>query len=123
MIKELLGIVYSYLNWASDQKYLVLFSNTEYIKKIWEKHTLFEIKSFNNYRFENYYTEWSVNRVLHRDNDKPAGEYKSGTKMWYKNGKCHRGRDLPAVEWFNGNKEWYRNGKYKKECKNILNAQ
>jgi hypothetical protein len=33
-------------------------------------------------------------------------------KQWYKNGLRHRENDKPAVEWKNGEKEWYINDKF-----------
>jgi len=49
---------------------------------------------------------------LHRDNDKPAVEWASGSKEWWINGKWHRDNDKPAVEWSNGSKLWCVNGKF-----------
>jgi CRISPR/Cas system CMR-associated protein Cmr5 small subunit len=55
--------------------------------------------------------EWyNASGELHRDNDLPAIEYKSGDKEWYVNGKYHRDNDLPAIEYPGGSKEWYVNG-------------
>jgi len=54
---------------------------------------------------------------LHSFNDKPAIEYSSGSKRWYKDGKRHR-LDGPAVEYNNGSKEWYYEGKNIK-CESI----
>jgi len=47
---------------------------------------------------------------LHSFNDKPAVEYSTGTKKWYKDGKRHR-LDGPAVEYNDGYKAWYKEGK------------
>ena len=53
---------------------------------------------------------WYRKGQLHRENDKPAIEYVSGTKYWYYKGQIHRENDKPAVEEVNGTKEWYRKG-------------
>jgi GNAT superfamily N-acetyltransferase len=49
---------------------------------------------------------------LHRENDKPAIEYKDGQKVWYKNGIIHRENNKPAIEWADGGKAWYINGMF-----------
>jgi hypothetical protein len=54
-----------------------------------------------------YYVDYS----LHRDNDKPAKEYKNGPKYWYLHGKLHRDDDKPAIAYTDGSKSWYQNGK------------
>ena len=46
------------------------------------------------------------NGKFHRDNDKPAQIYKSGTKYWFKNGKFHRDNDKPALIYSDGSKYW-----------------
>ena len=49
---------------------------------------------------------------LHRDNDFPAIEAKSGIKYWYNEGKLHRDnaeKDLPAVVHPDGYQRYYRN--------------
>ena len=51
-----------------------------------------------------------LNNQLHSFNDRPAVEYASGKKQWYKYGQLHR-RDLHAVEWVGGTKDWYWNDK------------
>jgi len=56
-----------------------------------------------------YKTEWYQNGKLHRI-DKPAIEYKNGSKFWYQNGEKHR-TDGPAVEFSSGNVEYWENGK------------
>ncbi len=48
---------------------------------------------------------------LHRDNDRPAIEYISGSKSWYKNGEWHRDNDKPAIVWVDAKDQWYTNGK------------
>jgi hypothetical protein len=53
---------------------------------------------------------WYQNGLRHRDEDKPAIEYKNGDKKWYKFNQLHRDDDKPAIEYANGNKEWYQNG-------------
>jgi hypothetical protein len=58
-----------------------------------------------------YNIGYHIDNKLHRDNDKPAIEYASGSKEWYQNGKRHRGNDKPAVEYADGIKEWWSNGK------------
>ena len=57
-------------------------------------------------KINNYGTIYYKNGKLHRDNDLPAVEYKSGSKEWYKEGKIHR-IDGPAIERYNGDKYWY----------------
>jgi len=55
---------------------------------------------------------WKLpNGDLHRGNDLPAVERKSGDKEWYVNGKHHRENNKPAIEYKNGEKFWYVNGK------------
>jgi len=56
--------------------------------------------------------EWFVNEKRHRDNDKPAIEWVSGDKEWWVNGQLHRDNDKPAVEWADGYKAWWENGKF-----------
>lgn len=46
---------------------------------------------------------------LHREG-KPAIEYPSGVKRWYRNGNLYRD-DGPAVEYPSGYKEYWLNGK------------
>jgi alpha-N-acetylglucosamine transferase len=53
---------------------------------------------------------WYKDGLLHRDNDKLAVIYISGTQIWYRNGKTHRDNDLPAVIYINGDKHWYNDG-------------
>ena len=53
---------------------------------------------------------WYKNGKLHRDADLPAIECLDGSKTWYVNDLRHRDADLPAVEYYNGDKEWYYNG-------------
>lgn len=139
MIKDCLSIVFPYLDWASDQRYLVLTNSPEYrsegtsrcqyIKKVWKKYTLFEKKHIKYGGWHHYVNgkrhqdddlptiewnngdkQWYKNGKLHRRNGLPAIEYKE-LKEWYKNGECHRDEDLPAVEREYGGKEWWRNGK------------
>ena len=51
----------------------------------------------------------------HSFRGKPAIEFKSGTKYWYKNGLVHR-EDGPALEYANGAKSWYYNdSRYSKQ--------
>jgi hypothetical protein len=45
------------------------------------------------------------NNILHSYNDKPAVEWRDGSKYWYRNGMNHRLYG-PAVE-FNNDKYWY----------------
>jgi hypothetical protein len=52
---------------------------------------------------------WSKNEKTHRDNDKPAIFWFTGSRHWYKNGKLHRS-NKPAIIWFNGTEEWFKNG-------------
>lgn len=40
---------------------------------------------------------WTVNGVLHRDDDLPALIDMCGTKYWYQHGKLHRNGDQPAI--------------------------
>lgn len=47
---------------------------------------------------------------LHRDGDKPAIEYKSGKKCWYRKGQLHRDNDKPALIDEDGNQRWYHHG-------------
>jgi hypothetical protein len=59
----------------------------------------------------NAYISYNIDNKIHRDNDKPAIEYASGTKEWCKNGELHRDNDQPAREWTNGTKSWWKNDK------------
>lgn len=57
------------------------------------------------------YMEWhNAAGQLHRDDDKPAKVFESGTMMWFQAGKYHRDGDLPAVISSDGKQEWYQNG-------------
>ena len=58
---------------------------------------------------------WRLNGLLHREEDLPAVEHNTGTKIWCINNNLHR-ENGPAVEYFDGGKEWYLNGK-KIDCK------
>ena len=58
------------------------------------------------------YKSWSIFNKTHRDNDKPALIYASGTQKWYQNGVLHRDNDNPAVIEEDGTQRWYQNGKY-----------
>ena len=62
---------------------------------------------------------WYKNGKRHRENDKPAVEWKNGYKQWWINGELHRENDKPAVEsaieYANGGKEWWINGKFIKQ--------
>jgi len=53
---------------------------------------------------------WYKNDEYHRDKDKPAIIYGTGTMAWYKNGERHRENDKPAIIWDNGYMEWWSNG-------------
>ncbi len=55
-------------------------------------------------------TEYYIDNKLHRDNDKPAIEYVSGSKAWYQNDELHRDNDKPAIEYTNCTR-WYQNNK------------
>ena len=52
---------------------------------------------------------YTFNGLLHREDDLPAIEWKSGTKDWYKNGKLHR-LDGPATILADGSKYWFIEG-------------
>lgn len=54
---------------------------------------------------------WFQNGKLHRNNDKPAEIYHSGTRHWYKHGVLHRGGDKPAQISYNGDKVYFKNGR------------
>jgi hypothetical protein len=58
---------------------------------------------------------WYINGLRHREKDKPAVEWKNGTKKWYINGLRHRKNDKPAIEFSNGRKEWYINSNFIKQ--------
>ncbi len=47
-----------------------------------------------------------LNGELHSFDDKPAVEYKNGTKMWFYKGKRHRNNGA-SVEYKNGTKYWF----------------
>jgi len=59
--------------------------------------------------------EWLLNDNYHREGDKPAIEYASGTKEWFKNGKRHREGDKPAIILADGTKEWHVNDERHRE--------
>lgn len=51
------------------------------------------------------------NNELHRENDKPAIIYNSGSLCWFRNGKLHRDNDMPAVITDKGKRQdWFING-------------
>lgn len=117
--KELLGIIYSYLNWVSDQKYLHLQDSTEYIERVWKKHTIFIAKRHCTIHGEFRYSCSSclrppmihyVNGTIHRDSDFPAIEWDNGDSEWWMNGKLHRERDKPAI-YYNNYKVWLKYNK------------
>jgi len=54
--------------------------------------------------------DW-LRAILHRENNKPAVEFPSGEKRWYKENKLHRENGKPAIIWNNGSKEYWINGK------------
>ena len=60
-------------------------------------------------------TYWYKNGKIHRDNDKPAVEWRDFDKFWYKNGKLHRDNELPAIIYVDGNMEWWKNDVFIKE--------
>lgn len=110
--KELTGIIYSYLNWCTDQRYLLIIKGTReytYVKNIWKKNTLFEVKN-SDISFKINLVEYFVNGVRHKDDDLPAIDYSDGDKLWYNNGKRHR-KGKPAVI-YGKYKAWYKHGVY-----------
>lgn len=63
------------------------------------------------YEFSYECWEWFDNEgKIHRDDDKPARLYKSGTKHWYKHGLKHRD-NAPAVIYSDGSYRWFNHGK------------
>jgi hypothetical protein len=54
---------------------------------------------------------WCKNGKIHRDGDKPAIIYADGSKAWWKNDKRHRDGGKPAIIYADGTKEWWVNGK------------
>ena len=77
--------------------------------KIVNHHTIVHYETnWNNMK----YTEWRLNGQLHREGDKPAVIYASGTKYWLWHGKCHREGDKPSMIYADGTKLWYIHGKY-----------
>ena len=62
----------------------------------------------------NHGIHYYKNKKRHRDNDLPAVEYNTGTRMWFINGKLHR-EGGPAIIYPGGVKEWWINGKKHRE--------
>ena len=58
---------------------------------------------------------WFKNYRSHRDNDKPAIIWFTGSRHWYKNGKLHRDNDQPAIIWPDGSRFWYKNGRHHRD--------
>jgi len=54
-------------------------------------------------------SEWWVNDLRHRENNKPAVEWGDGRKSWYVNGLSHR-TNGPAFENASGHKSWHLEG-------------
>lgn len=48
--------------------------------------------------------------VCSRANDLPAILFLDGTKFWYTDGFRHRDDNKPAIEWASGLKEYFRRG-------------
>ena len=54
---------------------------------------------------------WSLDGKRHRDGDKPAVKYNTGTRIWYWHGELHREGDAPAAVWSDGSVSYYRHGR------------
>jgi len=66
------------------------------------------INGFENLDGDMFYLDDRGRR--HRDGDKPAAIYASGTKIWYQHDQIHRDGDKPACIRGDGNQIWYKDG-------------
>lgn len=103
-------IIFSYLDWTSDRKYLSTVHESLFLEKYWKRFTEFSVDVIEGK------TYFKVNGKLHRDVDLPAVIDREGRLEWFRNNMRDRRNGLPAVVGKNnGYKEWWINGNLSRE--------
>lgn len=70
-----------------------------------------KINGVVHYRIETKdFVYYLVNGMYHREDNRAAIFYPTGTCYWYKHGQIHR-ENGPAIQFANGDQRWYKNGK------------